>query len=130
MGGGAVTGPPSVLHRPLTMITAHRALRRGRTTPAPPRRRLVWLISATDGHDHAVTLEEMETGITAGQGTYRAACGHPVLVCAMATPPGPRCRSCDQPLPTPPPRKRGWTAALRSVLRHHPEPTVAKHRPP
>ena len=45
------------------------------------------MISATDGHDHAVTLEEMEAGIAAGQGTYRAVCNHLVLVCAMATHP-------------------------------------------
>ena len=129
-----MTSLPSGLRWPLTMIAAHRAahrpLRRGRATPAPPRRRLVWLISATDDHDHALTLEEMEAGLAAGQGTYRAVCGHLVLVCAMATPPGPRCRSCDEPLRTPPPKQRWWTAALRSVLGRHPEPTVAKHRPP
>ncbi len=94
-----------------------------RATPAPPRR-LVWLISATDGHDHAVTLEEMEAGIAAGQGTYRPVCNHLVLVCAMATPPGPRCPSCDEHLLTtaPPPKQRRWIAALRSVLGRHPEP--------
>ncbi len=69
------------------MIAAHRALRPGRATPAPPRRRRVWLISATDGHDHAVTIEEMEAGVAAGQDTYRADCGHLVRVCAMATHP-------------------------------------------
>jgi hypothetical protein len=85
----------------------------------------VWLISATDGQDHAVTLEQMEAGAIAGQGTYRAVCDHLVLVCAMTTPPGSRCPSCDEHLLTaPPPKQRRWTAALRSVLvlcwRHRP----------
>ncbi|MGH3570038.1 MAG: hypothetical protein ACRDRH_29310 [Pseudonocardia sp.] len=113
------------------MIAAHRdarrMLRRGRATPVPRRRLLVWLISATDGRDHAITLEEMEA-VATGQGPYHAVCGHLVLVCAMTTPPGPRCSSCDELLRTPPPKQRGWTAALRSVLGRHPEPAVAKHR--
>jgi len=105
------------------MFAALHVVSAGRATPASPRRRLVWLISATDGQDHAVTFEEMEAGAVAGQGTYRAVCGHLVLVCAMSTPPGPRCPSCDEHLlTTPPPKQRRWTAALRSMLGRHPEP--------
>jgi len=79
----------------------------------------VWLISATNSQDHPVPLEEMEAGVAAGQGTYRAVCGHAVQVCAMVTPFGPRCLSCEEllttPPPPPPPKQRWWTAALRSV---------------
>ncbi|MGH3569977.1 MAG: hypothetical protein ACRDRH_28990 [Pseudonocardia sp.] len=99
------------------MFAALRAIPSRRAIPAPPPRRLlVWLISATNSQDHAVALEEMEAGVAAGQGTYRAVCGHLVRVCAMVIPPGPRCLSCEDLLTMPPsPKQRWWTAALRSV---------------
>ncbi|MGH3567501.1 MAG: hypothetical protein ACRDRH_15995 [Pseudonocardia sp.] len=111
--------PSSRLWSP-AVIGAHRAARRDRTAPTPQPLPPVWLISATDHHDHAVTVHEMEVGLHAQRGVYRAVCDHLVLVCSLDTPPGPPCPACDEQL-RPPPKPRWWITVLRSVLRLKPD---------
>jgi hypothetical protein len=47
-----------------------------------------------DGLDHAVTDEEMATGMGKRAGRYAAACGHELLATLMSSPPGARCQRC------------------------------------
>lgn len=58
----------------------------------------VWMISATDYRDHAVTDAATEAGVTAGLDHFPAVCGHTVIVCSMYEPPGPTCRACRERL--------------------------------
>lgn len=69
-----------------------------------PPTHLLWLISAADRRDHAVTISDIEAGLVAGRGTYQSICGHTVYTCSMLTPPGTPCPACRERLAVP--RKR------------------------
>ena len=53
-----------------------------------------WHTSSVDGLDHAVTDEEMATGLGKHAGRYAAVCGHELLATLMSSPPGARCPRC------------------------------------
>lgn len=74
------------------------------TSLTVPPSHLLWLISATDRCDHAVTISDIEAGLVAGRGTYQSICGHTVYTCSMLTPPGTPCTVCRERLAVP--RKR------------------------
>ncbi len=57
--------------------------------------RAVWVTSAADGLDHAVTDEAMAATATQGQGKFRAQCGMAMLSDSLCTPPGAVCPACS-----------------------------------
>jgi len=57
--------------------------------------RSVRMTCAVDGCDHLVSGQATEAGLAAGQGHYRAVCGHLVVAAALVVPPGPTCRDCE-----------------------------------
>lgn len=54
----------------------------------------VELLSATDQRTHYVTDAVYGDTLAAGAGHCPAVCGRDVVLCALATPPGPLCRGC------------------------------------
>lgn len=57
---------------------------------------VVLVKSVVDGMDHAVTDQNMATGICAGDGRYTGLCGSVVISDALIAPPGRLCPRCDQ----------------------------------
>jgi hypothetical protein len=50
---------------------------------------------AVDGHAHLVADPELGSGVSRGDGTYRAVCGRRVVAVSLSTPPGPACPACS-----------------------------------
>jgi len=53
---------------------------------------LLWITSARDSRDHAVSDSEFDAG--SRNGHYRALCHHDVIPMAMTAPPGQQCSRC------------------------------------
>ena len=49
---------------------------------------------AVDGHAHLVADREFGSGMSRGDGTYRAVCGRRVVAVSLSTPPGSACPAC------------------------------------
>ncbi len=60
------------------------------TRPARP----MWVVSVVDDAEHAVTRDDMASGIASGSGTYRAICRATVIPPSMTEPPRGRCPYC------------------------------------
>ncbi|MGH3943040.1 MAG: hypothetical protein ACRDTG_31340 [Pseudonocardiaceae bacterium] len=58
----------------------------------------ITMTCASDGQHHLVSDHASTTGLSAGHGTYAAACGHVVVAASMVTPPGPTCLDCETAL--------------------------------
>ncbi|MGH3914093.1 MAG: hypothetical protein ACRDTC_11910 [Pseudonocardiaceae bacterium] len=58
----------------------------------------ITMTCASDGRHHLVSDHASTTGLSAGHGTYAAACGHVVVAASMVTPPGPTCLNCETAL--------------------------------
>ncbi|MBV8996074.1 MAG: hypothetical protein JO115_00290 [Pseudonocardiales bacterium] len=56
--------------------------------------RLAWVTSVTDGLEHAVTPEEMESAHATSQVQPVAVCGLTLMPAALVEPPGPQCWRC------------------------------------
>ncbi len=50
---------------------------------------------AVDGRAHLVADPELGSGLSRGDGTYRAVCGRRVVAVSLSTPPGPACPRCS-----------------------------------
>jgi len=69
----------------------------GPTVPAPrwgDGSERIELVSATDGRTHRVVERAYGDALAARAGYCAAVCGHRVVLCALVTPPGPRCGRC------------------------------------
>jgi hypothetical protein len=70
-------------------------MRRRRTISSEQRMHrvyMLWMTSAADGANHAVTEACVAHGRASG--VYLACCRHRVLPDSLLTPPGPRCSVC------------------------------------
>jgi hypothetical protein len=56
---------------------------------------VTWFTCGIEKIDHAISEDDMATGISAGSGRYAALCGATVCVASMTCPPGRRCSSCE-----------------------------------
>jgi hypothetical protein len=56
--------------------------------------RLMRVTSQTDGRAHRVTDDAFADGLTRGEGTFHALCGHRVLAVPMICEDGPECPGC------------------------------------
>jgi hypothetical protein len=80
--------------------------------------RLVWVTSVTDGLDHAVTHEAMESALATSRPQPVAVCGLALLPAALVAPPGRRCWRCEETLtPRKPDRGRRGRHARPSAWR-------------
>lgn len=83
---------------------------------------MVWVTCAVDGIDHAVTDENMSTGVNAGRGHYTAVCGDSVVPAALTAPPGQACSRCAAVLRHPtcnPPEERPDARRRYGAHRRH-----------
>lgn len=87
-----------------------------------------WVLSGSDGREHAVTDEQSSCSRRMAAGFVEAVCGHHVITVSLHEPFGPRCPSCIRILNTQPtgstiqlrkvpPRWRRAQSALRRLLR-------------
>lgn len=56
---------------------------------------VTWFTCGFENIDHAISDDDMATGISVGAGRYAALCGATVRVSSMMCPPGRRCPSCE-----------------------------------
>lgn len=56
---------------------------------------VTWFTCGSENIDHAISEDDIATGISAGSGRYKALCGATVCVASMVCPPGRRCPSCE-----------------------------------
>ena len=56
---------------------------------------VTWFTCGSENVDHAISEDEVITGISEGTGRYAALCGATVYVASMVCPPGRRCPSCE-----------------------------------
>jgi hypothetical protein len=56
---------------------------------------VTWFTCGFESIDHAISEDDIATGISAGSGRYAALCGATVCVASMTCPPGRRCPSCE-----------------------------------
>ena len=87
--------------------------------------RPVWVTSVTDGLDHAVTSDAMESALATNRPQPVAVCGATLLPAALVEPPGRRCWRCEETLTPKKPdgRRRGRHArpsAWRRLLGLYP----------
>jgi len=71
---------------------------------------LSWMSCLHDGLDHAVTDEELTSGLHRDNGVYQAICGHTVTPQAMISAPGRSCTTCRTTLDAQlrPAHKQAW----------------------
>ncbi len=55
---------------------------------------VTWFTCGLQNIDHAISEDDVATGISLGSGQYTAMCGATVSVASMVCPPGRRCPSC------------------------------------
>jgi hypothetical protein len=55
---------------------------------------VTWFTCGLQNMDHAISEDDVATGISLGSGQYSAICGATVSVASMVCPPGRRCPSC------------------------------------
>ncbi|MGH3904114.1 MAG: hypothetical protein ACRDTE_07995 [Pseudonocardiaceae bacterium] len=60
--------------------------------------RPVAVTSTVDGRDHLISDQATAAGLVAGDGRYRAMCGHRVVAAPLVVPPGPTCLDCETAL--------------------------------
>lgn len=56
---------------------------------------VTWFTCGFESIDHAISEDDIATGISAGSGRYVALCGATVCVASMVCPPGRRCSTCE-----------------------------------
>lgn len=59
---------------------------------------VTWFTCGSENIDHAISEDDVITGMADGSGQYAALCGATVCVASMVSPPGPRCASCQAAL--------------------------------
>ena len=56
---------------------------------------VMWFTGGSEPIDHAISDDDMATGISVGTGRFLALCGETVCVASMICPPGRRCSPCE-----------------------------------
>lgn len=56
---------------------------------------VTWCTCGFEHIDHAISEDDMVTGLSLGAGRYAALCGATVCVASLICPPGRRCSSCE-----------------------------------
>ncbi len=59
---------------------------------------VTWFTCGSENIDHAISEDDVVTGMSDGSGRYEALCGATVCVASMVSPPGRRCTSCQNVL--------------------------------
>jgi hypothetical protein len=92
---GIPTWRPGTEHSWLSNMCSRIAI--GPTIPDErrvPGREVLDLVSAADGRTHRVVERAYGDALARRTGRCVALCAHVVVLCALTTPPGPRCRAC------------------------------------
>ncbi|MGH3770392.1 MAG: hypothetical protein ACRDRW_03165 [Pseudonocardiaceae bacterium] len=56
---------------------------------------VTWFTCGSENIDHAISEDDVLTGMSGGSGQYTALCGATVWVASMVSPPGRQCASCQ-----------------------------------
>lgn len=84
---------------------------------------VTWFTCGFESIDHAISEDDIATGIAAGSGRYAALCGETVCVASMTCPPGRRCPSCEATVLSAernlPSQNTGFISRILSQLRGH-----------
>lgn len=87
---------------------------------------VMWFTGGSEPIDHAISDDNMATGISVGAGRYVALCGETVCVGSMICPPGRRCPSCEAAVlrieHDPPPSSLPFPTQSRGRGRHRDDP--------
>lgn len=83
---------------------------------------VTWFTCGSENIDHAISEDDVITGMSGGSGRYAALCGTTVCVASMVSPPGRRCASCQAALliaeRDSPSRRTGFLSKLLGRGRH------------